>query len=184
MSSVSAPLRVSLDTPALLRAGVEALLSTHRDRVTVLAARCHEHPDVEIFDPSVRSTPGDGAVPLVALMHARDAESTARALALGAVRVLHLDVEATDLVATLEEVGHTAGRVTIGSPAALSSREAEVIAGICRGSTNVEIAADLYLSVNSVKTYIRSAYRKIKVSRRSQAVLWGLDHGYDDHLVC
>ena len=37
--------------------------------------------------------------------------------------------------------------------------------------------ADLtYLSINSVKSYIRSAYRKIGVERRSQAVRWGMEN--------
>ncbi len=29
-----------------------------------------------------------------------------------------------------------------------------------------------------MKTYIRSAYRKINVTSRSQAVLWGVDNGF------
>jgi DNA-binding NarL/FixJ family response regulator len=29
-----------------------------------------------------------------------------------------------------------------------------------------------------VKTYIRTAYRKIGVQRRSQAVAWGMQHGF------
>ena len=58
----------------------------------------------------------------------------------------------------------------------LSAREAEVIALITQGLTNVDIASRTYLSINSVKTYIRTAYRKIDVTRRSQAVRWGLEH--------
>jgi NarL family two-component system response regulator LiaR len=34
------------------------------------------------------------------------------------------------------------------------------------------------LSINSVKTFIRSAYRKIGVQSRTQAVLWGTEHGF------
>ena len=34
------------------------------------------------------------------------------------------------------------------------------------------------MSINSVKTYIRSAYRKIGVQRRTQAVLWATDNGF------
>jgi DNA-binding NarL/FixJ family response regulator len=41
-----------------------------------------------------------------------------------------------------------------------------------------EIADRAYLSINSVKTYIRSGYRKIGVQRRTQAVLWGVSHGF------
>ena len=42
-----------------------------------------------------------------------------------------------------------------------------------------EIADRTYLSINSVKTYIRTAYRKIDVGRRSQAVAWGMRHGFE-----
>ncbi|WP_029202740.1 response regulator transcription factor [Ornithinimicrobium pekingense] len=58
----------------------------------------------------------------------------------------------------------------------LSPREAEVLALITQGLTNTDIARRTYLSINSVKTYIRNAYRKIGVTRRSQAVRWGLEN--------
>lgn len=35
-----------------------------------------------------------------------------------------------------------------------------------------------YLSINSVRAYIRSASRTIEVSRRAQAVVWGMTHGF------
>lgn len=59
----------------------------------------------------------------------------------------------------------------------LSPRESEVLAFITQGLTNDDIARRTYLSINSVKTYIRNAYRKIGVTRRSQAVRWGLENG-------
>ena len=43
---------------------------------------------------------------------------------------------------------------------------------IAQGLTNQEIADRLFISINSVKTYVRTAYRKIEVERRSQAVVW------------
>ena len=49
-----------------------------------------------------------------------------------------------------------------------------MLALITQGLSNQEIAERSYLSINSVKTYIRTAYRKIGVSRRSQAVAWGM----------
>ncbi|MDF1606229.1 response regulator transcription factor [Nocardioides sp. YIM 152315] len=61
--------------------------------------------------------------------------------------------------------------------AALSEREEQVLALIAQGLTNQEIADRVFISINSVKTYIRSAYRKIGVSSRSQAVAWGLRKG-------
>jgi DNA-binding CsgD family transcriptional regulator len=35
----------------------------------------------------------------------------------------------------------------------------------------------MQISLNSVKSYIRSAYRKTGVQSRSQAVLWAVSHG-------
>lgn len=64
-----------------------------------------------------------------------------------------------------------------GRTEGLSAREAEVIALITQGLTNQDIADQTYLSINSIKTYIRTAYRKMGVTRRSQAVRWGLEHG-------
>jgi DNA-binding NarL/FixJ family response regulator len=66
-----------------------------------------------------------------------------------------------------------------GRAAGLSPREAEIVALITQGLTNQQIADRVYLSINSVKTYIRSAYRKIQVERRSQAVLWGVANGFE-----
>jgi DNA-binding NarL/FixJ family response regulator len=60
----------------------------------------------------------------------------------------------------------------------LSAREAEVIALITQGLGNDEIASRTYTSINTVKTYIRTAYRKIGVDTRTRAVLWGVDHGF------
>ncbi len=64
------------------------------------------------------------------------------------------------------------------NPGALSERESELMHLVTAGCTNREIAARMYLSINSVKTYIRSAYRKIEVTSRAQAVLWGVRNGY------
>lgn len=66
-----------------------------------------------------------------------------------------------------------------GRHAGLSPRESEVVALITQGATNDEIARTCYLSINSVKSYIRSAYRKMGVERRAQAVLWGVQNGME-----
>ncbi|WP_246060593.1 response regulator transcription factor [Nocardioides dongxiaopingii] len=59
----------------------------------------------------------------------------------------------------------------------LSERELQVLHLITNGRTNQEIVETLYLGMNTVKTYIRTAYRKIGVESRTQAVLWGVHHG-------
>ena len=65
-----------------------------------------------------------------------------------------------------------------GREAGLSPREAEMLALITQGLSNQEIADRAYLSINSVKTYIRSAYRKIGANKRTQALMWAVDNGF------
>ena len=62
----------------------------------------------------------------------------------------------------------------------LSQRESEVLDLIGRGLSNQEIADRLYVSVNSVKTYIRQVYAKTGVTRRTQAVAWAHEHGWTE----
>jgi DNA-binding NarL/FixJ family response regulator len=69
-----------------------------------------------------------------------------------------------------------------GRAAGISDRESEVLALITQGKSNAEVASLTYLSPNTVKSYIRSVYRKIGVESRTQAVLWGVEHGFTpDH---
>lgn len=60
----------------------------------------------------------------------------------------------------------------------LTERESEIVALITQGRRNREIAAMTYLSINSIKTYIRTAYAKLGITSRSEAVLWGVEHGF------
>src|SRR6202012_3888424 len=60
----------------------------------------------------------------------------------------------------------------------ITDRESEVLALITQGKSNAEIAGLTYLSPNTVKSYIRNVYRKIGVTTRTQAVLWGVAHGF------
>ena len=59
----------------------------------------------------------------------------------------------------------------------ITPREAELLSLIAAGLSNEEVASRMRVSINSVKGYIRSAYRKIGVERRSQAVLWAVAKG-------
>ncbi|MDO5502059.1 MAG: response regulator transcription factor [Actinomycetia bacterium] len=68
-------------------------------------------------------------------------------------------------------------RIWPGRAQGLTAREAEVIGLITQGLTNQEIADRMYVSINSIKSYIRSAYRTMGVATRSQAVLWGVENG-------
>jgi DNA-binding NarL/FixJ family response regulator len=52
----------------------------------------------------------------------------------------------------------------------LSLRERDVLLGLARGSTYADIAANLYVSENTVKTHVSSLYAKLAVGRRSDAL--------------
>ncbi|MEU6761705.1 LuxR C-terminal-related transcriptional regulator [Streptomyces sp. NPDC046853] len=52
----------------------------------------------------------------------------------------------------------------------LSARERDVLDRLAQMMTTEEIAEELYLSVNTVKTHLKSVYRKLAVTRRSAAV--------------
>jgi DNA-binding NarL/FixJ family response regulator len=119
------------------------------------------------------------------------------ALAKGAHGYLSKTLSAAELVAAVEAIA--AGHVVVSEPSTrresaaardwpgrtegLTDREAEVLALVTQGKSNAEIAAVMYLSINTIKSYVRSAYRKIGVTTRSNAVLWGVRHGFmPDHV--
>lgn len=121
-------------------------------------------------------------------------ELTERALRLGAHGTISLHVSGETMIRTIREVAQrkvdglpVPRRVIMAtqpvrSPASaaagtLSRRERDVLELIAAGYSNAEISAQLYLSINSVKTFIRGAYRRIGVTSRTQAVVWAFAHG-------
>ena len=74
------------------------------------------------------------------------------------------------------------GRDWPGRGLGLTEREAEVLALLTQGKSLGDIADALFLSINSVKTHTRNLYRKLNVNNRTEAALWGVDHGFrPDH---
>jgi DNA-binding NarL/FixJ family response regulator len=112
---------------------------------------------------------------------------SASLLAMGAADVMSMGVTSEALIETIERAA--AGRRT--SPASLradarqtarratglTEREIAVLELIATGVSNQQIAATLYVSINTVKSYVRTAYKRIGVDSRSQAVIWALHHG-------
>jgi len=52
----------------------------------------------------------------------------------------------------------------------LSDREREIVRALLGGSTVPEMADALFISVNTVKSHLKSVYRKLAVSSRQAAV--------------
>jgi DNA-binding NarL/FixJ family response regulator len=67
----------------------------------------------------------------------------------------------------------------LGEEVGLTPRETDILRLLTLGLSNQEIADECFLSINSVKSYIRSAYRRIGATSRSQAVVWCIQHGFE-----
>lgn len=196
------PLRVRLVRECqLVHAGVTQMLADQHHRVTVLPAGAShdETADIALVDPferrgedehdgpaAVTRPPGTSHV-VVYTWEVRDGY-VERAMLGGADGYLSKHLPAGELVAALEKVN--AGErivaldlVSLSTPRpaphalGLTPREEHVVALIATGAPNKEIARRLGLSMNTVKSHIRTAYRAMGVTSRTQAVLWAVDHG-------
>ena len=59
----------------------------------------------------------------------------------------------------------------------LSSRELEVLRLIVAGRSNKEIARDLAIGEESVKSYLKAVFQKLGVADRTQAAIEAIRHG-------
>ncbi len=59
----------------------------------------------------------------------------------------------------------------------LSQREAEVLRLVAEGKTNKEIAATLFITVNTVKVHLSRILEKLRVRNRQQAVALAMEKG-------
>ncbi|HEU5037386.1 MAG TPA: LuxR C-terminal-related transcriptional regulator [Nocardioides sp.] len=117
---------------------------------------------------------------------------TARALAAGAVAPVSIGADGNELAALVEAAAHKdlandpdlarehqadlARR--LGADVGLTPREQSVLALIAAGHSNDAIAAELYVSINTVKSTIRSIYNRIGAHSRADAVAWAIGRGY------
>jgi DNA-binding NarL/FixJ family response regulator len=210
-SSSDVPITVALvDDYDVVLIGLAHMLESYQDRVAVAEIDANQpvsqRVDVVLYDSFAQAQAhGEELRVLVENPHAgRVAVYTwnfhpdliESAMRKGACGYLSKTLPARDLVAALEAI-HAGKTVISPSPGkaraapgldwpgrseGLTERESEILALITQGKSNAEVAATTYLSVNSIKSYIRSTYRKIGVKTRTQAVLWGVGHGFKpDH---
>ena len=202
MTSGGGPVRVALvDDHVIVVRGLAAMLADHADRVRVVELDSLRDPpddvDVVLKDAfgmvdDLREFVASAKAPVVVFAFATDRDAIQEALDVGVAGYVYKGVSEDTLVSALERV-HRGERVVEleavdrpdsaaadwpGRRHGLTEREAEILTLICRGMSNQQVAQRLYLSINSVKTYIRTAYRKIGAESRSQAVIWGLRHGF------
>jgi DNA-binding NarL/FixJ family response regulator len=183
----------------IVRVGVESMLGDVSACVEVVAP--HEHPDVLLYDVfglyegdaqdlelAVKRHPGR----VLALSRDLQPGLAAQAMAIGAIGTVSIGASRDELV---EMIAATAsGRLqdgssadlanqaererTLGRDVHLTERERQVLALIVAGASNKEVATELFLTINTVKSVIRSAYAKTGATTRAQAVAWGMEHGF------
>jgi DNA-binding NarL/FixJ family response regulator len=59
----------------------------------------------------------------------------------------------------------------------LTGREEDVLLTVARGRTNAEIAAELHISLSTVKTHLSSLMAKLGARNRVELVMWAYDTG-------
>ena len=73
------------------------------------------------------------------------------------------------------------GRTASGStPPELSLKEEDVLRGLCKGMSNQEIADNLVVSIDTVKSHIGSLLRKLQANNRTHAVVVAFQQGLID----
>ena len=211
MNATDDPITIALvDDYDVVVIGVANMLDQYRDRVIVAEIDTNQavsdEVDIVLYDSFAQPESDHEEIRvLVENPRARrvvvytwtfDPALISRARELGVHGYLSKALPARDLVAALEAVH--AGEVVISDPPGrarsasglnwpgrgegLTDREAEILALITQGKSNAEVATLTFLSPNTVKSYIRTIYRKINVASRTQAVLWGVRNGFTpDH---
>ncbi len=208
------PLTVALvDDYDVVLTGVARMLEPYRDRVVVAEIDANEAVDdvvdIVLYDSFAQpesdkdeirvliDNPRARRVVVYTWNFAPDLVESARRQ--GVCGYLSKTLAARDLVIALEAVH--AGEIVISDPPrrarraaaldwpgrgeGLTDRESEILALITQGKSNADVASLTFLSPNTVKSYIRTIYRKIDVASRTQAVLWGVAHGFtpDHHRI-
>ena len=156
-------------------------------------------PDVVLYDViKLNDGPGDDLDHLlrhtvstvIAVDRTLKPDLGTRAKEKGVEWAITLDIAPDELVAVIKDA--VGGRLDddsnvaqewdpkdfLGAAAGISPRESDVLQLVVLGHSNQEIADTLFLSINSVKTYIRSTYRKIEVTSRGQAIVWAIQNGF------
>ncbi len=156
---------------AAARTGAEALelLAALRPDVALVDLFLAGESGADVCDSIRKVSPGTR----VLLISGAGRMSPAAARAAGASGFVSKDWEAREVVRAVRMVGYgmTVFEPTAEQPAPpLSEREREVLDLIAAGSTNREIAEQLFLSPHTVKEHTSAVYRKLQARNRAEAV--------------
>jgi two-component system response regulator DesR len=153
------------------RTGAEALalLPSLRPDVALVDLFLAGESGADVCDSIRKASPSTR----VLLISGAGRMSPAAARAAGASGFVSKDWEAREVARAVRMVGSgmTVFEPTAEQPAPmLSEREREVLDLIAAGSTNREIAEQLFLSPHTVKEHTSAVYRKLQARNRAEAV--------------
>lgn len=148
--------------------GVELVVQVKRShpKIRTLLVMSQEH-QLALIQAALRAG-CDGIVPESRLLHGSGLQALNTVLGGG----MYLDRSLVGAFRASEEPGAGHER--------LSARERQVLERVVRGLSNPEIAGELMVSVDTVKTHVRNVLLKLRVSGRIQAVVTGLRLGLVD----
>jgi DNA-binding NarL/FixJ family response regulator len=168
-----------------LGGAVIELVESSRPDVVLLDARLPDVSGVEVCRRLTRAHPG---VSVVILTTYTDVELVEECLLAGARGYVVKDVERFSLRESIRAVSR--GQAVIAPqvagqiidrirgrqpeerrPAGLNASQVAILRLISRGHSNREIAADVHLSENTVKSHIQEIFRKLGVRNRVEAAI-------------
>lgn len=104
-----------------------------------------------------------------------DVTALANAIRVAALGATYLDPQIAQTI--VQNLALTRTKTPANSEILLSNRELEVLTLIVEGHSNTTIGEQLYLSPNTVKTYVKGIMNKLVVSDRVQAAVAAVRRG-------
>lgn len=148
-------------------------------------------PDLDGAETTRAITERYPHIQVIALTSFKEPERVEKVMQAGAMGYLLKDVSARELASAIRSA--VAGQSTLASEAiqalvdssiqsdtstyGLTRRELEVLGLITRGHTNRQIAQQLVISRNTVKSHVSSILKKLAVSAREEAAQLALKRG-------
>lgn len=84
----------------------------------------------------------------------------------------------TKLVTGLARRGSESVTSNATEQESLTSREKDVLTLIAQGTSNKEIASNLFISENTVRAHVRALMQKLHMENRTQLAVYGVHQGY------
>ena len=126
-------------------------------------------------------------IKVVMLSGVDDPELATEALRRGATAFLGKGIDPADVAPVLRQVfegtlvtesfGASGAAERAANEFGLTGREREILEQVAAGHSNKQIAADFWLSEQTIKYHLTNVYRKLQVGSRTEAARFAYEHG-------